>query len=144
MFDPEVIRLIDGVEIDRPYNAITLTYHFHRLFGSFKIYFEPSRNTKSPHTYNIDTTETTFVRHPIFPVTRSLYLSPDRNIDPPSTRLLALHRAIVGILHLSGAGEYAERILQDMETAGCKEDGSSELGQLISLKLGWLDGVSAY
>ena len=81
-------------------------------------------------------------RHPLLPVTRILYLTSDHTIDPPSLRLLAIHRAIGRILNLSGAGDSIDRILQDMDEVGIKENGSTELGQYTSLKLGgWLDGV---
>jgi hypothetical protein len=40
MFDPGVIYLIEGPNIDRPVNAFTLTNYFHQLFGDFDIYFE--------------------------------------------------------------------------------------------------------
>lgn len=143
MFDPGVVSLISGVEIDRPFNAISLTPRFHRLFGTFEIFFEPVTVNAPQHTYKIDSTDTSFLRNRIFPITRTLFLSPDRNIDPPSPRLFKIHRAIVHILHLSGAGEYSDKILQDIETIDWKEDGSSALGHIISLKMGgWLDGVS--
>jgi HNH endonuclease len=41
MFDDGVVHLIEGVDIDRTCNAITLTMEFHQLFGRFKVYFEP-------------------------------------------------------------------------------------------------------
>jgi hypothetical protein len=147
MFDPGVVSLIDGPDIDRPFNAITLTMKFHRLFGNFNMYFEPIGNVPQiPHTYKIDEMRTTNrLRDPIFPVTRTLYLTPNRTIDPPSPRLLAIHRACVTILHLSGAGDYINGILRDMEELTIKEDGSSQLALLISLKLGgWMEGVHVY
>ena len=53
-----------------------------------------------------------------------------------------VHRAIGRILNLSGAGDSTDRILRDMDEVSIKENGSTELGQYISLKLGgWLDGV---
>lgn len=33
MFDPNIVHLIEGVEIDRPTNAITLTFDIRRYFG---------------------------------------------------------------------------------------------------------------
>jgi hypothetical protein len=63
-------------------------------------------------------------------------------INLSSLRLLVIHRAIRRILNLSGAGDSIDRILRDMDEVGIKENGSTELGQYISLKLGgWLDGV---
>jgi hypothetical protein len=95
------------------------------------------------HTYKIDYVQSNSLFHdPLLPVTRILYLTPDHTIDPPSLRLLAIHRAIGRILNLSGAGDSIDRILRDMDEVGIKESGSAKLGQYISLKLGgWLDGV---
>jgi HNH endonuclease len=42
MFDPDVIHLIEGPNIDRPINALTLTNYFYQLFDDFDIYFEPT------------------------------------------------------------------------------------------------------
>lgn len=141
MFDPGVIQLIEGPSIDRPSNAITLTHEAHCLFGDFKIYFEPTDPTMyPPHTYKIDSTETEFLLYPSWlPVTRTLHLSPSRTIDPPSPRLLGIHRACAAMLHLSGAGEHIDEILRDMEDICVQSDGSAQLGHMVSLKLGgWL------
>jgi hypothetical protein len=79
----------------------------------------------------------------ILPVTHTFLLTPDHTIDPPSPRLLAIHRAIARILNLSGAGVYIDRILRDLEEVEIKEDGSTELAPVLSLKLGgWSNGVS--
>lgn len=76
------------------------------------------------------------------PVTRTLFLAEDRLIDTPSPRLLAIHRAIAHILHLSGAGEYIDRILRDFEEKGVQADGSTDLGRIVNLRYsGWVDGV---
>ncbi|KAJ5853193.1 hypothetical protein N7534_005736 [Penicillium rubens] len=143
MFDPGIIHLIDGPKIDSPMNALTLTLDYHRLFGEFKIYFE---RTGTRHQYRIDSTERSpFLRDPLFPVTRSLTLSPHRTVDPPSPRLLGVHRAIALIMNLSGAGEYIERVLRDMEELDVREDGSTHLGYLTGLRLGgWLDTLSVH
>lgn len=39
MLDCDVSHLIDGVNIDRPFNAMSLTPNYHDAFGSFKVYF---------------------------------------------------------------------------------------------------------
>jgi hypothetical protein len=54
-------------------------------------------------------------RDSLLPVTRTLYLTPDHTIDPPSLRLLAIHRAIGRNLNLSGAGDSIDHILRDMD-----------------------------
>jgi len=143
MFDPDVIHLIEGVNIDGPINALTLTHDMHHLLGSFQAYFEPAINgVHTNHTYKIDSIDPEqFFRNPPFPVIRS----DNRSIDPPSARLLAIHRAIAKILYLSAAGEYINRILDDLDELVINEDGSTELGHLVGLRLnGWLHGISVY
>jgi hypothetical protein len=45
MFDDGILHLIEGSEIDRPRNALTLTLDFHQLFGNFEVYFEAAAGT---------------------------------------------------------------------------------------------------
>ncbi|GKU14969.1 unnamed protein product, partial [Fusarium langsethiae] len=111
MFDSGAAYLVEGVDIDRPGNALSLTQKLHTSFGDFQVYFEPVGN--EPHTYRIDTFLPPGFEEDI-PVTRTLYLTEDRSIDPPSPRLLAIHRAIAHILHLSAAGEYIDKMLRDV------------------------------
>ncbi|RYO88588.1 hypothetical protein DL763_005932 [Monosporascus cannonballus] len=139
MFDNGIRHLIEGVDIDRPRNAITLTHSLHNLFGDFKIFFEPVPGGEQSHTYQIDSFLPTYVSRTLgLPLTRTLYLTSDRTIDPPSPRLLAVHRAIAHILHLSAAGEYIDRLLRDADKKGIPEDGSTDLGRLVQLRLGGL------
>src|ERR1700733_119862 len=142
MFDPGIIHLIEVPNINRPANTLTLTNHFHQLFGDFDIYFEPIGD-RTQHICKINYVQSnSLFRDLLLPVTRILYLTPDHTLNPPSLRLLAIHRAIGRILNLSGAGDSIDRILRDMDEVGIKENGSTELGKYISLKLGgWLDGV---
>lgn len=140
MFDNGVIHMIEGDDIDRPRNAITLTPTLHRFFGAFKIFFQPVSDAV-PHTYRIDSFLPPIVVRDVLPVTRTLYLTENRTIDPPSPRLLALHCAIAHILHLSAAGAYIDKLLDEMEKKGIRADGSTELGRFVTLGLGgWLDG----
>jgi len=133
MFDLGVAHLIEGVHINRPYNAITLSPWAHNNFRNFSIFFESVSDTDAaPSTYRIGT-----FRPPAFarllPIVRSLFVHP--TVDPPSQRLLALHCAIAHILHLSGAGEYIRKILRDMEDGIVRTDGSTELGLMVDLAL---------
>ncbi|GAP85094.1 hypothetical protein SAMD00023353_2200230 [Rosellinia necatrix] len=133
MFDNGVEHLIEGPDIDRPRNAITLTTDFRSLFGDFQVFFEP---LDQPHTYRIDSFyPRMFLRDPAFPITRALYLSEHQTIDPPSPRLLALHRAIAQILHLSAAGEYIDRLLSDMDGRDVHAVGTTELDRLVRVRL---------
>lgn len=138
MFDSGIRHLIEGIDIDRPRNAMTLTQGLHQRFGNFDVYFEALSDSE-PHTYRIDTFLPRFLfKDPAFPVTRTLYLTDDRNIDPPSPRLLAVHRAIAHILHLSAAGDYIDSLLEDIEKTCVRQDGSTELGRLVAFGLrGW-------
>lgn len=143
MLDSGVVHLVEGVEIDRPRNAITLTHVLHRLFGDFLLFFEPIPDRQ--HTYRIRSCSPValLLRNPAFPITRTLYLTDTWTIDPPSPRLLAIHSAIAHILHLSAAGEYIDKLLLDMDGKDVKSDGSTELGRLVKLRLGgYLDGPS--
>ncbi|KKZ62157.1 hypothetical protein EMCG_00472 [[Emmonsia] crescens] len=145
MFDPGVVPLIEGPNIDHSINAVTLSKSAHALFGLFKLSFEVMDSFSHPqNTYAIHSSNQWFSCLYNLPVTRTLLLSPNHTIDPPSAKLLALHRAISIIIELSAAGEYMDQILRDMEEAWVRSDGSAEIGRIVSLKIGgWLDGVIA-
>ena len=131
MFDSGVMHMIEGINMHRPYNAITLSLEMHQRFGQFHVFFERVADADAPpHTYRINSF-LPFSNQ--FPVTRTLSTHP--SIDPPSERLLALHSAIGHILHLSGAGDYIQAILRDMEDGIVREDGSTQLGDLLSIAL---------
>jgi hypothetical protein len=129
MFDSGVMHMIEGTDMHRPYNAITLSLEMHQRFGQFHIFFELDADA-APHTYRIDSFVPFSTR---FPVTRTLFMHP--SIDPPSERLLALHSAIGHILHLSGAGDYIQVILRDMEEGVVRGDGSTQLGDILRIGL---------
>ncbi|EDP53675.1 hypothetical protein KXV73_005715 [Aspergillus fumigatus] len=137
MFNPGAIHLINGVDIDRPMNALTLTHDLHKLFGNFDIAFEPVGS--EAHTYKIDYVETDRMgRVERLPVSLTLYLTPDRSIDPPS-QLLKIHAAIGRILHLSAAGDYIDDFLQDIEETEAGEvmpNGSTRLDDYVWFRLG--------
>ncbi|KAL7620219.1 hypothetical protein AAE478_009212 [Parahypoxylon ruwenzoriense] len=144
MLDNGLTHLIEGADIDKPHNAITLTHSLRNFFGDFKIFFEPLLD-QQPHTYRIDSFLPRHIfRDPALPITRTLYyLTNTWTIDPPSPRLLAVHRAIAHILHLSAAGDYIDRLLRDMDEEGIQADGSTELNRLINLRLGgWLGSTA--
>lgn len=138
MFDKGAAHLIEGVDIDQPRNALSLTGGLHDAFGDFQFYFEPIAD--KDHTYQIKEFKPLFTD--ILPVTRTLHRMFNQTIDPPSPRLLAIHKAIGHILHLSAAGDYITRILEDREECAIRADGSTELGVLLGLGLrGWITGT---
>lgn len=132
MFDYGIARLIEGADIDRPRNALTLRSFLHELFGDFQIYFEPVESKEN--TYRIETFIPLVLTS--LPVTRELFVTESRVIELPSPRLLAVHCAIAHILHLSAAGDYIDKIIRDFEEpAAVRADGSTELGRLVQLRL---------
>lgn len=143
MFDPNAIYLINGTDIDRPRNALTLTRDIHTLFGSFEIAFEPVG--PRPHTYKVDYVDPEFLsRVADLPVIVTFHIMPDRSIDPPSPQLLNIHRAIGRILHLSAAGEYIDIFLRDMDEIKEGEvatDGSTRVDDYVWLKLRELTSI---
>jgi hypothetical protein len=140
MFDYGVVDLIDGSNVDRPRNAMTLTHNLHRFFGDFEVFFEPVPGQQ--HTYQIRSFLPSGIIRGLLPVTRTFFLTESPSIDPPLPRLLALHRAVAHILHFSAAGAYIDKILDDMERKAARADGSTELSHVVSLKLGgWLGGT---
>ncbi|KAF5865343.1 hypothetical protein ETB97_004153 [Aspergillus alliaceus] len=134
MFDPDISPLIAGPDIDNPYNALTLTHNYHRLFGEFEIYFK-QKDPENDRIYIIDSTEQRpFLRDALFPVTRELNLSPELDVDPPARKLLEVHCAIAHILKLSGADDYIEKTLREMAETCVNADGSTDIGRLIRLR----------
>lgn len=59
-------------------------------------------------------------------------------------RLLAVHSAMVQILHLSGAGCHIDKILEDLDRNDVIADGSTELGYLATLRVMGSDQRSIY
>lgn len=131
MFDVGIAHLVKGPDMNRPYNAVTLNHSLHQLFGRYQIFFDRVPGA-SPPAYRIDSfLPPALARR--FPVTRTLFVHP--TIDPPSKRLLAFHRAIAHILQLSGAGDYLQNVLDDVEKKVVRENGSTPLGSLVTLGL---------
>jgi hypothetical protein len=93
-----------------------------------------------PNTYCVDSFRLGRFLH--LPVNRTLF--EDLTIDPPSHRLLALHSAIAHILHLSGVGQYIDKLIKDTgEMDILDDDGSTDIGRLLTLALdGWHRGAS--
>lgn len=106
MLSAGIANYIKGENIDRTYNAITLSHSLHAHFGQLEIYF--TADEAQPHKYIIESTKW-FMPFPL-PFTRELLLTP--GFDAPLPKLLAVHRACCLILsavsgtgRLDGAGE---------------------------------------
>ncbi|KAK5630321.1 hypothetical protein RRF57_006036 [Xylaria bambusicola] len=100
----------------------------------FNVYFKPIPYKNYTYTINTYISREFFFRLAL-PITRELYLTPNRTIEPPAPRLLAIHYTIARILHLSGAGEYINKIYRNMEEYSMQEDGSTPLGRFVSLTI---------
>lgn len=134
MFGVGIIHLLEGIDIDRPRNAMTLSLEMHRFFGSFKIFFERVADDDAADTYQIRAFHPFLAARLQFPIRRTLFSH--ASIDPPLERLLKLHSAIGHVLYLSRAGEYINTILRDMEDGTLvQEDGSTQLGALVNVAL---------
>ena len=81
MFDPGVIYDIKGINIDKPFNALSLSGNLHKEFGDLKIYFEADAHIRD--RYTIKTTRLGLQVRPELPITRDLFMASGRNIDPP-------------------------------------------------------------
>ncbi|KAI9751413.1 MAG: hypothetical protein M4579_006078 [Chaenotheca gracillima] len=131
MFDPEVLLELEGADIDRPRNAITLTTRLHRLFGALRIAIQPTALwTAQSQEYRIE-----MIRHPFIfqPVTR-VFLDTERE-EMPSRRYLEWHAACARMCQLSGAGDYIDRLNRELEEGSVRADGKTNLGSLVGARL---------
>lgn len=118
--DCDISHIISGVDIHRQFYALSLTYGLNVHFSNYEIFFEPVPDQQN--TYRIDKFLPDIIR-PMVPVTRTLYIADDESIEAPSSHFLAIHRAIAYILHLSRAGDYIDKILNDMDEPGVYKGG---------------------
>ncbi|KGQ02727.1 hypothetical protein BBAD15_g12055 [Beauveria bassiana D1-5] len=131
MFDNNVAHLTNGVDVDQPHNAITLTLDLHR---ALRISTSTARKSptaripmKSGHFEELDSRKCC--------LSQGRCTSADQSINPPAPVLLALHRAIGHILHLSGAGEHIDDIFRKLEDRMVQCDGSTLLAELVQLRM---------
>lgn len=92
-------------------------------------------------TYTFHTVHGRPVQRHYMPKTTSIVFTPHKEGIPvpvPDPRLLKFHRACCLILNMSGAGEYVEKLLRDMEDLVCKgglaADGSSDFAAFCILR----------
>ncbi|KAL8297678.1 hypothetical protein RB597_007249 [Gaeumannomyces tritici] len=95
MFDMGIVHLIEGAEIDRPFNAITLSTEHHPSFGSFQIFFELVFD-QPPNTYRIDAFDDFVGKYLGLPIVRTLYIT-ETGISIPPHLVYLLSIAPLGI-----------------------------------------------
>ncbi|PPQ65717.1 hypothetical protein CVT26_000334 [Gymnopilus dilepis] len=106
---------LNGPGIHRLQNAMTIDAVMHELFADLTIWFERNGDDP-PHHYRLAASDegviAGFSRNIVF-------TTPDEERLPlPDPRYLALHAACARVAHLSGAGEYIDEVLRDLETTG--------------------------
>ncbi|KAI6012252.1 hypothetical protein EDC04DRAFT_2905058 [Pisolithus marmoratus] len=112
---------LNGPNIHRLENVITMEPSLHHLFDSLQIWFT---ETAEPDKYKLEAVDDCLISRSPKYVTFS---TPDpQRLPLPSPTYLAIHAACAKVAHLSGAAEYIEKILRRMEdTCVLAEDGGS-------------------
>ncbi|KAF5387950.1 hypothetical protein D9615_000667 [Tricholomella constricta] len=118
------IAELNGANIHRLENILTLSLEFHSLFDKLEIWLERNPNDP-PHQYTIASTDPGYTQSLQNPVT---LITHDAETHPlPDHRYLALHAACARVAHLSGASEYIMQVLRELEHIGVLAyDGSSD------------------
>ncbi|KAF8964874.1 hypothetical protein BDZ97DRAFT_1904240 [Flammula alnicola] len=86
----DAVRELNGAGLHRLENVLTLASDLHQMFDKLQLWLE-----RKPDVIVFSGT-----------------------LPPPDPRYLALHAACARVAHLSGAGEYIDRILRDIERVG--------------------------
>ncbi|KAI6117895.1 hypothetical protein EV401DRAFT_2072190 [Pisolithus croceorrhizus] len=115
---------LDGANIHRLENVMTMDPTVHYLFETLKIWFMA---TAVPHKYETEAANPLYLIHRPKCVTFS---TPDPDKYPlPNPTYLAIHAACAKVAHLSGAVKYIRNVLERMEDTHvlAEDGGSSEL-----------------
>jgi len=101
---------LNGERVHSLFNVMTMQMDAHDLFDRLELWFE---RTATPNCYNVRMTPDRRILSYPDVVT---FTTPDPvGLPLPSPDLLALHEACAQVAHLSGAGEYVDRIIEEME-----------------------------
>ncbi|KAH9008972.1 hypothetical protein EDB84DRAFT_1280840 [Lactarius hengduanensis] len=111
-----------GKKINSLDNVMTLELNIHNWFDQLAVWFEAEG---SPNTYTIKAIEPLVLAH--YCKDSKITLTSERSDLPlPNPDYLEIHAACCRVAHLSGAGEYMDKVLEDLEdTHVLSEDGSS-------------------
>ncbi|KAF8266448.1 hypothetical protein EI94DRAFT_1830627 [Lactarius quietus] len=110
----------NGEKVHSLFNVMTMQHDVHDFFDRLMLWFE---KTDTPNCYNVRTT----LSPRFFEPRQVTFTTPHPvKLPLPSPELLALHATCAQVAHLSGASEYIDRILEDMEeTRVLAHDGTS-------------------
>ncbi|KAI6033301.1 hypothetical protein EDC04DRAFT_3115023 [Pisolithus marmoratus] len=115
---------LDGPNIHRLENVITMDPTLHFFFDMLEIWFT---ETGRPNEYKLEGNHDYVISQ--YP-TYVTFSTPDpQRLPLPSPTYLAIHAAFAKVAHLSGAGEYIDKILRRLEDALvlAEDGGSAEL-----------------
>ncbi|CAA7263958.1 unnamed protein product [Cyclocybe aegerita] len=103
-----VLDELDGENLHRLSNGLTLEVDLHILFDTLKLWFEEVQN--QPYTYDVHTLRL----HGFLPQPRRVtFKSTDPALELPNSKYLKLHAAVCRVAHMSGAAKYLD--LHDRE-----------------------------
>lgn len=114
---------LNGNKIHRLENVLTLDKSVHDFFDTLELWFEPVKGI--PNTYTLHAPRSGYIK--AYWKRTVTFTTPDSvKLPVPSPEYLAIHATCCKVAYLSGAGEYIERILREMEdTKVLSQDGAS-------------------
>ncbi|KAF9474041.1 hypothetical protein BDN70DRAFT_765011, partial [Pholiota conissans] len=115
---------LNGRNIHRLENVITMCSGGHNAFDNLKLWFEPAANA-GPDTYSVHTPDSSM--YPRYFKRNVTFSTPDKDKYPlPSSVYLAIHAACAKVAHLSGAAEEIDILYREMEDSKVmSKDGAS-------------------
>jgi hypothetical protein len=139
----DVLAELDGANIHRLSNALTLDMSVHAAFDGLKLWFEevPVSNIKrfsfspwchlpqgAPNTYTVCSTGNLAFLNAL-PPARQVHFTTNTGQELPDPRYLKLHAAVCRVAHMSGAAGYLDFCDREYEKQGrhgvMAHDGSS-------------------
>ncbi|KAF8631481.1 hypothetical protein AX17_005084 [Amanita inopinata Kibby_2008] len=108
--------------IHRLENVLTLDVGVRSMFDNLKLWFEP---TDTPNTYKLRAPKSGYILSNY--KSTVTFSSPDlKKLPLPSPEYLKIHAVCARVAHLSGAGEYIDKISREIEyTKVLSKDGAS-------------------
>ncbi|KDQ15346.1 hypothetical protein BOTBODRAFT_173840 [Botryobasidium botryosum FD-172 SS1] len=134
---------INGADINRLENVITLTSDLHSYFENLYIWLEPVQDSINTYHFGcVPKIAATLAKESLNSGDLITLTSTDTRLHLPDSRLLGLHAACAKVTHASGAAEVIDQILWDLEEARVlSEDGSSS--DVLSVAF-YLASIPAY
>ncbi|KAH6916041.1 hypothetical protein BKA70DRAFT_1254582 [Coprinopsis sp. MPI-PUGE-AT-0042] len=99
---------LNGPQMHRLGNVLTLAVNFHGLFDNLEVWFEKDKWKDGDHHYIIQARHPSRMKYLQRRVTFSNAYHGVAEVELPNSRYLELHAAVCRIAHLSGAAEYLD------------------------------------